>query len=80
MREAINLMACNRKIPVLGVESGCAFFLAQISNRRSWTPVTDREVQTALSRWSIAAAAFGGVCNLLCLVLGIYKDYCLGHV
>lgn len=42
--------------------------------------MTDREVQSALSRWSIVAAAFGGVCNLLSWALLIYEAYCFGGV
>lgn len=42
--------------------------------------VTDREVQSALSRFSIVAAAFGGVCNLLAWALLIYEAYCVGGV
>jgi hypothetical protein len=38
--------------------------------------VTDAAPRPKASRWSIAAAIFGGVCNLLCVVLSLYEDYC----
>src|ERR1035438_3279013 len=38
--------------------------------------VTDATPQPKASRWSIAAAIFGGVCNLSCVVLAGYEDYC----
>jgi hypothetical protein len=38
--------------------------------------VTDATPQPKASRWSIAAAIFGGVCNLSCVVLSLYEDYC----
>lgn len=44
-----------------------------------WTPVMDREVQSSLSRWSVAAAAFGALCNLLCWALSNYQDFFLLH-
>lgn len=39
--------------------------------------VTGTMPQPKASRWSIAAAIFGGVCNLSCVVLSLYEDYCL---
>ena len=36
--------------------------------------------QSTISRWSIAAAAFGGVCNLLCLILDHYQFDFLARV
>jgi hypothetical protein len=38
--------------------------------------VTDTSSQPKASRWSIAAAIFGGVCNLSCVGLTLYQDYC----
>jgi hypothetical protein len=43
---------------------------------RSGTRVTDTTTQPKVSRWLIAAAIFGGVCNLSCVVLTLYQDYC----
>jgi hypothetical protein len=38
--------------------------------------VTDSKPRSVISRWSVAAAAFGAACNLLCLILTIYQsDY-----
>lgn len=37
----------------------------------------DRKAQSMISRWSIAAAIFGGICNLLCWVLSNYQFYYL---
>jgi hypothetical protein len=42
--------------------------------------VTDRAGQSTISRWAIAAAIFGSVCNLLCVILEIYQDYCSQHI
>jgi hypothetical protein len=41
--------------------------------------VMDATPQPIASRWSIAAAIFGGVCNLSCVVLALYEDYCRQH-
>jgi hypothetical protein len=38
--------------------------------------VTDATPQPKASRWLIAAAIFGGVCNLSCVVLTLYQNYC----
>jgi hypothetical protein len=35
--------------------------------------------QSTISRWSIAIAMFGGVCNLLSWILENYRDYYLEH-
>jgi hypothetical protein len=40
----------------------------------------DRKAQSTISRWSIAAAIFGGICNLLSWVLENYQYYYLEHV
>jgi hypothetical protein len=37
----------------------------------------ERKIQSTASRWSIAAAVFGGVCNLLCWFLSNYQSYYL---
>jgi hypothetical protein len=42
--------------------------------------VTDRTAQSTISRWVIAGAIFGGVCNLSCVILEIYQDYCSQHI
>lgn len=42
-----------------------------------WTNVTDKKAQSAISRWLIAAAAFGAVCNLLCWGLSNYQSFYL---
>jgi hypothetical protein len=42
--------------------------------------VTDRKAQSTISRWSIAAAVFGAVCNVLCLVLNDYQSYYLERI
>jgi hypothetical protein len=41
--------------------------------------VTDATPQPKASRWLIAAAIFGGVCHLSCVVLSLYEDYCRHH-
>jgi hypothetical protein len=41
--------------------------------------VTDSKAQSTISRWSIAAAVFGAVCNLLCWVLTNYQSFFLEH-
>jgi hypothetical protein len=41
--------------------------------------VTDATPQPKASRWSIAAAIFGGVCNLSCVILSFSKEYCWHH-
>ena len=33
-----------------------------------------------LSRWSVAAALFGGACNLLIVILTLYQDESLQHI
>ena len=33
-----------------------------------------------LSRWSVAAAVFGGACNLLFVILTMYQDESLQHI
>ena len=38
--------------------------------------VTDAPPQPKASLWLIAAAIFGGVCNLSCVVLSLYENYC----
>jgi hypothetical protein len=38
-----------------------------------WTRVTDTRPQSKLARWSIAAAVFGGACNLLLWIV-TYQD------
>jgi hypothetical protein len=40
----------------------------------------DRTAQSTISRWSIGAAIFGGVCNLLSWALTNYKDIYLQRV
>jgi hypothetical protein len=42
--------------------------------------VMDRKAQSTISRWSIAAAIFGGICNLLSWVLENYQFYYLERV
>jgi hypothetical protein len=42
--------------------------------------VMDRKAQSTISRWTIAAAIFGGICNLLSWVLINYQDYYLQRV
>jgi hypothetical protein len=42
--------------------------------------VTHTKTQSTISRWSIAAAMFGSVCNVSFLILESYKDYCEGRV
>lgn len=39
----------------------------------------DAMPQPKVSRWLIAAAIFGGVCNLSCVVLALYQEYCRQH-
>ena len=41
--------------------------------------MTDTTTQPKASRWLIAAAIFGGVCNLSCVVLSFSKEYCWHH-
>ena len=36
----------------------------------------DARPQPKASRYSIAAATFGGACNLSCVALSLYEDYC----
>jgi hypothetical protein len=43
-----------------------------LSTSRSAVPSTP-------SRWSIAMAIFGGVCNLLCLIFVFFQNYYLQH-
>jgi hypothetical protein len=42
--------------------------------------VTDSKTQSTIPRWSVAAAIFGAVCNVLCLIFEIYQSYCLAHI
>jgi hypothetical protein len=39
--------------------------------------VTDKKAQSTVSRWSVAAAIFGAVCNVLCWCLSNYKFFSL---
>ena len=42
--------------------------------------MTDGMAQSTISRWSTVAAVFGGVCNLLCLILEHYQFDFLARV
>lgn len=53
---------------------------APLQHRTDWARVMDGNVRSTVSRWSIAAAIFGGLCNLLLLVLTIYQYYFLQRV
>ena len=39
--------------------------------------MTDKKAQSTVSRWSVAAAIFGAVCNVLCWCLSNYKFFSL---
>jgi hypothetical protein len=41
--------------------------------------VTDSNSQSTISRWSVAAAVFGAVSNLLLWILSNYQSYYLAH-
>jgi hypothetical protein len=41
--------------------------------------VADKKIKPTISRWSTAAAIFGGMCNLLCWIFVNYQFYYLKH-
>ena len=41
--------------------------------------MADKKIKPTISRWSTAAAIFGGMCNLLCWIFVNYQFYYLKH-
>jgi hypothetical protein len=58
----------------------CVLFSAKCA--RDWWcgGVMNTRPQTKLSRWSVATATFGALCNLLILILTSYEDESLQHI